>query len=131
MTKLRTYIATFILVLLTIGISVFSQLCASDSVLSGQSLATSLAKHTPLQDLPIEPLVLNIATDHMPLQAVKVEDVTVSVTQRLRPIYDLFSFALLLFSFENTSYETKAPYIHVKSLHFSAPIYILFKQLII
>lgn len=131
MTKLRTYIAAFFIVLLAIGISVFSQPSASDSAFSDQSLAASLDKHTPLQDLPVEPLVLNIATDHMPLQAVKVEDVTISVTQRLRPVYDLFSFALLLFSFENTSYETKAPYLHVKSLHFSAPIYILFKQLII
>lgn len=78
-----------------------------------------------------EPLSLNLASDHSPLQALKTEEITVSVTQRIKPSYTLFTVAFLLFGFENESYHTKATYVHAKPLHFTAAIYILFRRIII
>jgi hypothetical protein len=132
--QLKTYIALILLAILAIGLMFFSQRSSSTSLLTATAQTTTLEKGAQLHvtlELPAKPLSLQVSTDHYPLQAVKVEEVTVNVTQRVRPVYNLFSIALLLFGFESTSSEKQAVYFPVKALHFSAPFYILFRQIII
>jgi hypothetical protein len=128
--QLKTYLLTALLAIIAIYSTVFTQFTAA--TFSNTSLYTQLSTSEEDPDtIGNKALALEISSEHSPLQAVKAEETITTVTQRTKPVYNLFSIALLLVGFENESYQIEASFFRVKPLYFSAPIYILFRQIII
>lgn len=116
---------------MAVGAIVFVQLSNSQPTPAPVSILEEVAYLQGAADAQGEPLSLHTATARFPLQALKGEQPGLDLHQRLRPIHDLFSIGLLLFAFEVESFASKALYFYVKPACSSAPIYILFRQLLI
>lgn len=128
--QLKTYLLLIILAALAIYLSVFNQQYTplpADQEYHAQASASKKEADTPSDKAHS----LEISSPSSPIQAVKSEEIVVSVTERTRPSYNLFYLALQLLGFENRPDQISVTSFCYKPISFSAPIYILFRQLII
>ena len=127
----KIFIVSILLAVVAIGLIFFDQLTSSPPLVPHPLVLEEAAYVQSATVAQGEPVSLESLTARFPLQALKVEEIETNVTPPFRPASDLFSIVLQLFAFENESNQPKALFFYAWPLCFSAPIYILFRQILV